>query len=140
MSHETRTARLTAYVTLVAVLLLGLGGLFVAPAVYSARNSADEVRRSNELAACRSELRADIDDASTRLDAANAQLLGLLPAGIAAAMNNTDQLAPLLEQAQTATEAQSIAIDELMAANSRYRSAAELSADDPEAFLAQCGS
>lgn len=140
MSHETRTARLTAYVTLVAVLLLGLGGLFVAPAVYSTRNSADEVRRSNELAACRSELRADIDDASTRLDAANAQLLGLLPAGIAAAMNDTGQLAGLLDQAQAATEAQSIAIDELMAANSRYRAAAELSADDPEAFLAQCSS
>lgn len=138
MSHETRTARLTAYVTLVAVLLLGLGGLFVAPAVYSTRNSADEVRRSNELAACRSELRADIDDASTALEVANSQLLGLLPQGIDAAMTDPAGLAPLLDQAAATRDAQTAALDDLLAANARYRDAAELSAADPDAFLAEC--
>lgn len=138
MSRDTRTARLTAYVTLVAVLALGLGGLLIAPAVYSARNNSDEVRRSNELAACRSELRADIDDATTSLEVANSQLLGLLPEGIAAAMNDPALLDELLAQAQAASTAQDDAVAALLAANARYRDAAELSAEDPERFLQEC--
>jgi hypothetical protein len=138
VSRDTRTARLTAYVTLIAVLALGLGGLLIAPAVYSARNNSDEVRRSNELAACRSELRADIDDATTSLEVANSQLLGLLPEGIAAAMNDPTLLDELLGQAQAATAAQDDAVNELLAANARYRDAAELSADNPDEFLRQC--
>lgn len=138
MSHDTRAARLTAYITLVVVLLMGIGGLLVTPAVYSARNNSDEVRRGNDLAACRSEARADIDDASTALEVANSKLVGLLPAGIAAAMSNPDSLDELLVEATAARDELDEALADLQDANARYRAAVELSTDNPDLFLEQC--
>lgn len=138
MSHDTRAARLTAYITLVVVLLMGVGGLLVTPAVYSARNNTDEVKRGNQLAACRSEARADIDDASTALEVANSKLVGLLPAGIAAAMSSPDSLDELLAEATAARDDLDQALAELQEANARYRTAVELSTDNPDLFLEQC--
>lgn len=140
MSSQTRLARWTAYVTLALVVALGLGGLILAPAVFSARNNTDEVRRGNELAACRSEMRADIDDATAALEVANSQLVGMLPEGLAAAMNNPEQLQALLEQATAARADVDQAVADLVAANARYRESVELSTSNPDEFLERCRS
>lgn len=139
MTAQTRRARVTAYVTLVLVLSMGIGlAVFVGPAVYSTRNNTDQVRLGNELAACRSQARADVDDAAARLEVANTKLVALLPEGIEAAMNDPARLSALLERAQSASLDTEEALAGLQVATDRYRAAVVASRDTPEQFLADC--
>lgn len=139
MTAQTRRARVTAYVTLAIVLLVGIGlAVFVGPAVYSTRNNTDQVRVGNELAACRSEARADVDDASARLEVANSRLVSLLPEGIEAAMNDPARLERVLADARAAGADAEDALVSLQAATDRYRAAVVASRDAPERFLADC--
>lgn len=126
MTTQTRRARVTAYVTLMVVLLMGIGlAVFVGPAVYSTRNNTDQVRRGNEMAACRSLLAYEVNTAKAELDI-------LFAEGLQAVVAEDDAAtAELAEQIPGRAKAVRLALESQRVGN-------ELSRDEPEAFLAQC--
>ena len=97
--------------------------------------------RSDQITACRSSYRADIDAASLRLDVAQAASDELIRRGLGAVATENDAL--LGEIAQQAIEVdQQIAqaVADVADANRNYSSAALQSTVDPDAFLESCAS
>lgn len=141
MTRSAADRTINGVLAVVAVLTAGSVIMLVIalPAIFSSRNNSDAVRQGNELAACRSEYRADIDDANTALAVANSRLVTLLPEGIAAAMDDPAGLVPVLDAATSARAEVDVALVELRAATDRYRVAVSESRADPEGFLAECG-
>lgn len=139
MSHDTRVARLTAYIALVAVLALGVGGFLVTPAILRTQTTTAEVRRSAEVAACRAQLRADIDDASAALEVATARLVASVPPAVLAASGGTpgEVQAALDEHRALVADVERL-VDQLETATAEYRAAADQGLDDPDGFLARC--
>lgn len=153
MSGQTRQAKWLAVGTAAGVLVMLIVALWQYPAVLAARDNSDEVRRGNEMAACRSEIRTQTLDrahtqlaiAQTSLDNANSTVVSLLPAGLAAAMLDPDQVQPVLAEAIVATEAVSTAgddvsraITELEDASRSFEQAVAESRLDPDRFLERC--
>ena len=139
MSHDTRVARLTAYIALVAVVCLGVGGFLVTPAVLQTQTATAEVRRAAEVAACRAQLRADIDDASAALEVATAELVASVPPAVlsAAGADPAEIQAALDEHEQLVAEVNR-QVERLEAATGEYRAAADQGLDDPDGFVARC--
>jgi hypothetical protein len=112
---------------MVAVLVLGSAVMLVValPAIFSARNNTDEVRRGNEMAACRALLAYDVNSAKADLDI-------VFALGLQAAVADDD--VTLRTQADLIPERAKLLRDALEA----QRVGNELSRDDPAAFLREC--
>lgn len=126
MSHR-KDVVLNWVLAMVAVLVLGSAVMLVValPAIFSARNNTDEVRRGNEMAACRALLAYDVNSAKADLDI-------VFALGLQAAVADDD--ATLQQQADLIPERAKILRDALEA----QRIGNELSRDDPDAFLTEC--
>ncbi len=154
MTADRTDRALNGVLAVVAVLTAGsVIMLMVAlPAIFSSSNNSDQVRRGNELTTCRADFVADVEDADGALSAAKARLLiadsdqlSLLPQGLAAALENPDEIGPILDRSiggQEAIEAAQVdvlaAVESLFAANEARREANRRSREDPEGFLAEC--
>lgn len=121
-SRLTRTllwiSSIAACVTIVVVALI-----FTQVRGFAQASSAD--RESDEVAACRAELRGDIDLSTARVD--EVILRGLS----AVATGSDDQLGQILETAPAVLEDLNEAVD-------RYRDGTALSLVAPEQFVEQC--
>lgn len=126
MSHR-KDVVLNWVLAFVAVLVLGSAVMLVValPAIFSARNNTDEVRKGNEMAACRALLAYDVNSAKADLDI-------VFALGLQAAVADDD--ATLRQQADLIPDRAKVLRDALEA----QRVGNELSRDDPEAFLREC--
>ena len=126
MSHR-KDVVLNWVLAMVAVLVLGSAVMLVValPAIFSARNNTDEVRRGNEMAACRALLAYDVNSAKADLDI-------VFALGLQAAVADDD--VSLRQQADLIPERAKVLRDALEA----QRVGNELSRDDPDAFLEEC--
>lgn len=149
--HSIPDRRITVVMILsgIVVVLIGLG----TPAVISTSNTTSEVRKSTELAGCRSAYAAEVTDRRTEFDIArshrdtaaavvNLTLLELAQAAIFGDDTRVQeleaQLPALREAVRDANEAVADADAALIAANQVYQDAIALSRSDPEQFLADC--
>lgn len=126
MSHR-KDLVLNWVLAMVAILVLGSAVMLVValPAIFSARNNTDEVRKGNEMAACRALLAYDVNSAKADLDI-------VFALGLQAAVADDD--VTLRQQADLIPERAKILRDALEA----QRVGNELSRDDPTAFLREC--
>lgn len=126
MSHR-KDMILNWVLAVVAVLVLGSAVMLVValPAIFSARNNSDEVKRGNEMAACRALLSYDVNAAKADLDI-------VFALGLQAAVADDDTT--LRTQADLIPERAKVLREALEA----QRVGNELSRDDPGAFLIHC--
>lgn len=127
----------------VLTLVVTIGVLILAavsiPILLDTSNNADQVRRGNEIAACRAEIRSHVDLAIGAVLASKAELDLLTNRGFEASMRGDDaELALIVGQAPAARDEVVLSIDALNAAVDRYAEATTASVDDPDAFLASC--
>lgn len=126
MSHR-KDLILNWVLAVVAILVLGSAVMLVValPAIFSARNNTDEVKRGNEMAACRALL-------SYNVNAAKADLDIVFALGLQAAVAEDDDA--LQGQVGQIPERAKVLRDALEA----QRVGNELSRDDPAEFLIRC--
>jgi hypothetical protein len=125
------TAAITAATLVLAAVTL--------PALLDARGSILAQQRSDEIARCRSELRADIDTATAVSDRAESERVDAIGDVIVASLEE-DQAAvrsAALELAASKDRA-GAARDGVDDANRAYERAVKLSGADPARFLAEC--
>lgn len=141
--HDRTSLERRTNVLLGGVFIVTLVTLMVAALIYpQASTGADNTRaqlRSDELAACRSTYRAEIDDASLILAIAQARSDEVIRRGLAAfAADNEPLLDELVAEGLEVDESITSAIEAVAAANSAYGRAVALSATSPDVFLRQC--
>ena len=126
MSHR-KDLILNWVLAVVAILVLGSAVMLVValPAIFSARNNTDEVKRGNEMAACRALLAYDVHWAKADLDI-------VFALGLQAAVADDDDT--LKTQADLIPDRAKALRDALEA----QRVGNELSRDDPGEFLIRC--
>lgn len=126
---------LTTVVTLLTLVLL----VVTTPRIFSSANNSEEVRRGNEIAACRSQWRTRVDDAMSQVLAKKSELDILTNEGLQAsvAKDNDALLATTLE-APEKRDAVMTAVNNLTTAIDDYRAAVDKSIDDSDAFLTEC--
>lgn len=115
--------------------------------------NSENARRTDDLAACRAEARAEIDAADIRVAEASLALLGAntsvstaLALGLVALQQNDDaavaaQVSDIQQSSIDALKAKAdsdAAIDDLRAAASNYGESVVLSREDPDGFLQAC--
>lgn len=119
---------------LVATTML-LAGLTIPDIV----SNTESGRRTDDIAGCRAEYRADVDDATVILfDAYGDVQSGLSEAVIASIRQDPTTLALVAAELAAAEKAKAQSVDALFVANDTYRAAVELSQTDPQAFLDEC--
>lgn len=127
MTTAERQDRVTRWVTIATGILCALtlmAAVSSLPVLVDARGGIQAQRRSDAISSCRSEIRA-------RLDLAKADVEDLLIEGIEAFLgDDMDGVAAVFRRSGAAREARDAAVE-------AYREAAELSAQDPEGFLAR---
>lgn len=122
----------------VGVILVG-AVLVVGAWSQSAANNSDQVRRGNELAACRGDVFATLTDADAALDQARADWDLVYGDGLVAVLENDEAAqAAAVAAIPVAAENVSAAREQVRAASDAYREAARLAVEDPEALLAAC--
>jgi len=139
VSRQTRVAATTAIVTLVMVAALAVVAIVRLPSDLSTSRNAEEVRRANEIASCRSQWRSRVDDAVGRVLAAKSELDVLTNEGLQASVTGDDaRLETLTGQAPAERDSVLAAVAELTKATDDYRAAVDRSVADPAGFLADC--
>lgn len=143
--------RITIVLALSAILvvLVGIG----TPAVITTSNTTQQVVRSAELNACRSQAAAKVTEARTEFDVARADrdtvashLTAATNEGLAAAVTGDDttfasilEEVPVIRAELIAAEEQVVATTRaLRAASDLYRVQVIQSREDPDVFLRQC--
>lgn len=121
---DRRVTHLLWLTLAVAVVLITTMVLLI-PATFAARNNADQVARGNDLAACRSSFRAEVDLANSLGFTIILEGLALLAA------DDREALGDLAGQVPTIRE-------HIVEATLEYNSAVERSQDDPDGFLRDC--
>lgn len=134
--------RVTPWLPLVSIAvgaLLVLAVIGTGYAAQTAANNSDQVRRGNELSACRSDAYGRVAWTAQQLDQARADLDVLVATGLDAALTDDDaEMQSVLDRIDTATaEVQARAVEAREAAVA-YVEATQLAATDPDRFLDQC--
>lgn len=125
-------------VGLVTAATLILAAL-IYPQVSSSSAGIEAQRESDQITACRSAYRADIDTAVLRLAIAQSASDELIRRGLAAvALRDRELLNEIAHEAERVDEAINDAVVNAARANDAYAQAVEQSAQDPDAFLASC--
>ncbi len=139
MKRRTNVAAACAAVTLLLVLVLVAVAIVRLPSDLSTSRNAEEVRRGNEIASCRSQWRSRVDDAVGRVLAAKSELDVLTNEGLQASVTGDDaRLEVLTGSAPAERDAVLAAVGELTKATDDYRAAVDRSVADPAGFLADC--
>lgn len=137
LSGPAATRAIGIATLVVAMAMMVLAGLTIPGLV--ANTEAN--RRTDDLAACRAEARAGIDEADIELATATARVQALVAVGLSAAVGeDVESLQQVIGQIQAATATVNEAIDELTLAADRYADAVTLSREDPDRFLYLCES
>ena len=114
-----------AWATLVLVIVVGVIVIAVGWQASNAADNSSEVARGNEVAACRAQSRAAIDEADKTISVL--VLRGLR----AAALSDQETLREVAAASLPAEKA-------LSSATQRYRRDVDLSVHDPATFLEEC--
>lgn len=125
----------TTAVTILTLCLL----VITTPRIFSSASNSEEVKKGNEIAACRSHWRSYVDDAIGDVLAKKTELDVLTNEGLEASVSG--DRAALLENTLKAPEKRDaviLAVNNLTTAIDDYRIAIEKSIDDPQAFVAEC--
>lgn len=137
--RQDRWLTIATVVVIVGIVLTVLLGVWTVVASSTAANNADEVARGNRIAACRTRVYSDAQDAAGALDRARADLDVLVATGLQAALSDdTAQLDAVLELVPSAIDRVAERANESDAANDAYAVAAQLAVTDPDQFLDQC--
>lgn len=135
---STGTRRLAYMTTAVTLAILIIGGVTLWQTI-GARASSDAIRDSSLVAACRSELRADIDLAIAQTEASDSERDDLIIDGLlAVAAGDEAQLAAVLANSEHVLARTDRAQTEALAAIDRYSQGVTLSRTDPARFLEVC--
>lgn len=134
---ETPAAtKLLGWLTLAFVLTVLV---LVAVTVPSIRSDTRASRRTDDLASCRAEFRAKIDDATVVLADATADVQTQLSAAVVASIRQDPTTLQLIaEELAAAESAKHAAIDNLYAASDNYKAAVTRSREAPGDFLDAC--
>lgn len=125
----------------IVIACIGLLALAAITLYYSAQGRAgiEAQRRSDEIAACRSEYRAPVDSAIDRLEAARVRRDdGLITGLVASVTNDRQALDRLVGDATEIREQTTDALKAKERATATYAKAVALSRTDPDAFLRAC--
>ena len=135
---DRRLNLLLAASFLTAVIVI-IGSLVAGPKILTSASTTNAIRRGNELTACRAGYRVELDDASSRLQAARARLDGLTNEGLEASVRRDSTalagIVPKLAPARADVVEEAARLEQ---ATDRYRELVELSRTDPAEFLAGC--
>jgi uncharacterized iron-regulated membrane protein len=138
--NDPRLDRVLNWVGVFTLILVVVTlSLFViaVPRISDTASATSEIQQGNELASCRSQYRVHVDDAIGRVIAADSNLDELTSRGLEAAANGGDPQ-PAFANASAARQEVNDAVAVLIEATDTYHRAVELSAENPEAFLAEC--
>ena len=134
--------RVTPILPLASVIVGGFLVIAVIATGWMAQNAADnssQVRRGNEIAACRSDLYGTVAQTAQALDQARADLDVLVATGLEAALqNDQERVDAVLSEIDAVTENVSTRAAAARSAANAYVDGTSLAATDADAFLDQC--
>jgi hypothetical protein len=131
-----KTTVLMGYVTVLLVASTMVLAVLFVPNIAS---NTEASRRTDDLASCRAEFRAKIDEANFQVSIAIGEAQsGLSEAVVASIRQDPTTLALIAADITTAEDHKAEAYVQLKLANDAYKTAVELSNDDPDEFLRQC--
>jgi hypothetical protein len=141
--RESLTIDQKINVLLIVVGLVTASTLILAALIYpqvtSSSAGIEAQADSDQIAACRSSYRAEIDTAVLRLAIAQSRSDELIRRGLAAvALRDRETLDEIAHEAERVDERIEQAVNDAARANDAYARAVEQSAEDPDAFLASC--
>jgi hypothetical protein len=131
-----KTTVLMGYVTVLLVASTMVLAILFVPNIAS---NTEASRRTDDLASCRAEFRAKIDEANFQVSIALGEAQsGLSDAVVASIRQDPTTLALIAAEITTAEDRKAEAYVQLKLANDAYGAAVELSNEDPDEFLRQC--
>lgn len=136
---QDRLLRFVQFGTGLVILLVAFISYGAMTGAWSAANNSDQVRRGNEIAACRTQTYAEAEAAAGALDRARADLDVLVATGLEAALrDDAAAMADVLARIDAATALVADRAHAAGKANDAYSQAAQLAADNPDQFLRNC--